>query len=83
MITDFFLYILNALINALASILPTASTLPSAVFDWIPYFKTGASIIGVFLPMGQFYAVLGLTIIIEGSLLSYRMGVTVFRWIRG
>lgn len=83
MITGFLIFIVLSIINLLILILPEATALPTSIFSWVSYFNTGASILNQFLPLGQFFSALGLFITIEGVLLGYKIGVTVFGWIRG
>lgn len=83
MITGLFLTILLGLMSLLVGFLPTAQPLPTAVFDWVSYFHAGAQIIGIILPLNQFYIILGLVITIEGILLGYKIALFIFGWIRG
>lgn len=83
MITGLFLLVLGSLLFSLTSVLPNASQLPAQVFEWVSYYHSGSQIVGTFLPLGQIYAVLGLIIIIEGILISYRISLFVFGLFRG
>lgn len=83
MIVNFFYVIINAVLAILNTYLPDAGTLSESVFSWISYFHSGAQFVGIFLPMGQFYVILGLFITIESSLLIFKIGIFVYNLIRG
>lgn len=83
MITALFLASLIGLIHILTSVLPDATALPDSVFLWVDYFHAGSQIIGAFLPLDQFFVILGLFILIEGLLVSFNISTTIYRWIRG
>lgn len=83
MIIQLFYLIINAVLGILNNYLPDAGTLSSSVFSWVSYFHAGAQFVGIFLPMSQFYIILGLFIAIETSLLIFKLGIFVYNLIRG
>ncbi len=70
MLLNFLAFLFFFLVSYVASFLPVADPLPDAVFGWIGYFQTGSQILGIFLPLGTFYTVLALFIVVEAALLN-------------
>lgn len=83
MIIYFLINVIVQFVMSVISLLPTAGILPTNMTDWVGYFIEGAQLIGFILPLSTLATIIGLVLGIELILIFYKVGMTIFRMIRG
>lgn len=83
MITQWFLNLLNTVIQAGINLLPTAGDLPSGINTAFSLFSNSFKLAGAIFPMGTVFTILTLVITIELAIFAFEIWDWLYHKIRG